>query len=136
MTQQAFQINFGHFGEAFLSISLTCFALTTIVGWYFFAESNVKFLAGGRKIFVSSFRVVSLAFLVIGSLFVSGDLVWTLADLFMGLMALPNIIALVLLFKQTKTVLLDYESCKRDGGIYWSEEKLQKFASIRLQDKI
>ncbi len=136
MTQYAFQNNFGSFGEAFLSIALTCFALTTIVGWYFFAESNVKFLAGDRKIFISGFRVVSLAFLVVGSLFASGDLVWTLADLFMGLMALPNIIALVLLFKQTKGVLLDYESCAKTGQINWNEEKLRQYTSIHLRDKV
>jgi len=135
MTQTAFQNNFGVFGEAFLSVSLTCFALTTIVGWYFFAESNVKFIAGERKVVVSAFRIISLAFLVVGSLFVSGDFVWTLADLFMGLMALPNIIALVLLNKQTQGVLTDYEACKKAGEISWSGEKLKKYASIRLRNK-
>ncbi len=132
MTQTAFQNNFGAFGEVFLAIALSCFALTTIVGWYFFAESNVKFLAGQNKFLVSGFRVVSLAFLAIGALSASGDFVWTLADLFMGLMALPNVIALVLLYKQTRAVLRDYEADQEKGSLDWNEEKLKRIRALRL----
>lgn len=82
MTQNGFIQGFGGFGGAFLSISLTAFAITTIVGWYFFAESNIKLLAGDRKFAVSGFKVVSLGFLVVGTL-VGSKIVWLLADLFM-----------------------------------------------------
>lgn len=135
MTQTAFQNNFGAFGEVFLAIALSCFALTTIVGWYFFAESNVKFLAGQNKFLVSGFRVVSLAFLAIGALSASGDFVWTLADLFMGLMALPNVIALVLLYKQTRAVLRDYEAGQEKGSLDWNEEKLKRIRALRLSSR-
>lgn len=135
MTQTAFQNNFGAFGEVFLAIALSCFALTTIVGWYFFAESNVKFLAGQNKFLVSGFRVVSLAFLAIGALSASGDFVWTLADLFMGLMALPNVIALVLLYKQTRAVLRDYEAGQEKGSLNWNEEKLKRIRALRLSSR-
>lgn len=124
MTQHAFATGFGNFGAGFLSVALTCFALTTIVGWYFFAESNVKFIFGEKRVAVSLFRVISLAFLVVGTL-VPGDLVWTLADLFMGLMALPNIIALILLWKQSRFILRDYEQGQKEGQIVWTEAKLQ-----------
>lgn len=134
MTQTAFQNNFGAFGEVFLAIALSCFALTTIVGWYFFAESNVKFLAGQNKFLVSGFRVVSLAFLAIGALSASGEFVWTLADLFMGLMALPNVIALVLLYKQTRAVLRDYEAGQEKGSLEWNEEKLKSIRALRLSN--
>ncbi|MCI6602925.1 MAG: alanine:cation symporter family protein [Clostridiales bacterium] len=135
MTQTAFQNNFGAFGEVFLAIALSCFALTTIVGWYFFAESNVKFLAGQNKFLVSGFRVVSLAFLAIGALSASGEFVWTLADLFMGLMALPNVIALVLLYKQTRAVLRDYEAGQEKGSLEWNEEKLKSIRALRLSNR-
>ena len=135
MTQTAFQNNFGAFGEVFLAIALSCFALTTIVGWYFFAESNVKFLAGQNKFLVSGFRVVSLAFLAIGALSASGEFVWTLADLFMGLMALPNVIALVLLYKQTRAVLRDYEAGQEKGSLEWNEEKLKSIRALRLSSR-
>lgn len=134
MTQNAFASGFGNFGGGFLSVALTCFALTTIVGWYFFAESNVKFIFGEKRLAVSLFRVISLAFLAIGTL-VSGDFVWTLADLFMGLMALPNIIALILLWKQTRYILVDYEQCKKDGKFVWTEEKFKACSAYRFGRK-
>ena len=105
-------------------VALTCFALTTIVGWYFFAESNVKFIFGEKRLAVSLFRVISLAFLVVGTL-VPGDLVWTLADLFMGLMALPNIVALILLWKQPRFILRDYAQGQKEGSLTWTEAKLR-----------
>lgn len=131
MTQQAFTLGFGNFGGAFLSLALTSFALTTIVGWYFFAESNVKLIFGEKRLAVSLFRVISLAFLVVGTL-VPADLVWTLADLFMGLMALPNILALVLLWKQTRFILRDYEQGLKAGHLTWSEDKLRACCQERF----
>lgn len=118
MTQNGFIQGFGAFGGAFLSISLSSFALTTIVGWYFFAESNVKLLAGEKKIVVSGFKVVSLAFLVLGT-FLNPDFVWKLADLFNGLMALPNIAALIILSFQVKRVLQHYKRQKALGTLTW-----------------
>lgn len=114
MTQTAFGLSFGRIGEGFLTIALSSFALTTIVGWYFFAEANVKFLFGRNKLFVQSFRVISIFFLVLGPT-LGGDFIWTLADLFMGLMALPNIIGLALLRKKTTACLNDYIAQSRAG---------------------
>lgn len=131
MTQRAFAAGFGNFGASFLSIALTCFALTTIVGWYFFAESNVKFIFGEKRLAVSLFRVISLAFLVVGTL-VPGDLVWTLADLFMGLMALPNIVALILLWKQPRFILRDYAQGQKEGSLTWTEAKLQACRDLTI----
>lgn len=118
MTQNAFVNGFGNFGGAFLSISLSCFALTTIVGWYFFAESNVKMLFDDKKPFVVGFKVISLTFLVIGT-FLNPDTIWALSDLFTGLMALPNIIALIVLAKQAQWILRDYDRKIKDGRLSW-----------------
>lgn len=114
MTQNAFQISFGKFGSAFLSIALSCFALTTIIGWYFFAEANVKFIYKDSRLAVSLFRAVSIGFLLVGPL-IGGEFVWTLADLFMGLMALPNVVGLAALNRQTRFVLQDYLDQQKQG---------------------
>lgn len=118
MTQMSFALSFGKFGGAFLSITLTFFALTTIIGWYFFAEANVKFLSDTRKAFVTGFKFIALGFIILSGK-LDPQLVWQLADFFMGLMALPNIIALFLLSDVAKKVLNDYDSCKSKGKIHW-----------------
>lgn len=125
MTQMSFALTFGKFGKffgvcgaGFLSIALTFFALTTIVGWYFFAEANVKFLVGSSKAFIAVFKFIVLGFIVLSGK-LNPQLVWQLADFFMGLMAIPNIIALFLLSNVAKKVLDDYESCKSKGIICW-----------------
>lgn len=118
MTQNSFALSFGKFGSGFLSIALTFFALTTIVGWYFFAESNVKFLSGKNKVLIASFKFIVLAFIVL-STYLDPNFVWKLADLFMGLMAIPNIIALFLLSGIAKKVLEDYDTGKKAGHVLW-----------------
>lgn len=122
MTQTAFTNGFGNFGGAFLSVSLSSFALTTIVGWYFFAESNVKLLFHDKKFFVVGFKIIALAFLVVGP-FVEPDNLWKISDLFTGLMALPNIIALVFLSKQVRWILSDYDQRSLKGNLVWPDLK-------------
>lgn len=106
LTQKAFTLGLGTIGNGFVAVCLLFFAFTTIVGWYFFAEQNVKYLVGVR--YVSIYRVLVLAFIMAGS-FLHVTLVWELADLFNGLMAIPNIIALIGLSKVVGRALEDYE---------------------------
>src|SRR5699024_4356025 len=65
MTQEAFGRGLGNFGLSFIAISLFFFALTTIVGWYFFGESNIKYLFGPKAVPV--YRWLVLAFVILGS---------------------------------------------------------------------
>lgn len=120
MTQRGFEAGFGSVGGKFLSVALTFFSLTTIVGWYFFAESNVKFFTHNKTI-IGSFKFVALFFIFIGY-FIDPDFVWALADMSMGLMALPNIIALLLLSNTAIDVLADYDKCKKDNKVEWEYE--------------
>ena len=96
MTQQAFQAVLGHFGVIFVAIALFFFAFSTIIGWYFFGEANVKYLFGKKALNV--YRALVMACIVAGSL-QKVDLVWELADMFNGLMVIPNLIALIGLHK-------------------------------------
>lgn len=107
MTQKAFQLGLGNFGLAFVAISLFFFAFTTIIGWYFFGEANIKYLFGSKAINV--YRLVVLGFIILGS-FMKVDVVWSMADMFNGLMVIPNLIGLLILSPQAAAILRDYNT--------------------------
>ncbi len=109
LTQYAFELGFGTLGLSFVAICLFFFAFSTIIGWYFFAEQNVKYLFGNRA--VLPYQLIVVLFVFLGSL-LQVNLVWELADMFNGLMVLPNLIALLALYKLAGKALEDYE------GIY------------------
>lgn len=126
LTQNSFAVNFGAFGSGFVSLALTLFSLTTIVGWYFFAESNVKMLFKGSKLVANIFKIISLSFIAIAAT-LDPDTVWRLSDLFSGLMALPNIIALFLLSNISLKVMNDYDEKAKLGKISWDYKKEYKY---------
>ena len=107
LTQTAFVKGMGPAGSGFVALCLFFAAFTTIIGWYFFAVQNVKFIFGYK--FVNSFSVIVLCFLMAGS-YLKVNLVWELADMFNGLMVIPNIIAVVGLYKLVTRALDDYEN--------------------------
>ena len=109
MTQSGFIAGFGTFGGMFLSICLSFFSLTTIIGWYFFAESNVKLVFNSKAKTLRTFKFLVIVALVTGTL-IDATFVWKLADMFMGIMAVPNIIALFLLSKEVRKILDDYDN--------------------------
>ena len=94
LTQAAFSQAFGPFGQVFIAICMLFFAFSTILGWYFFGEVNFKALFVARALPVYS--VIVVLFVLVGSS-LKVDLVWALADFFNGLMAIPNLIALLAL---------------------------------------
>lgn len=121
MTQGGFAAGFGAFGEMFLSVCLSFFSLTTIIGWYFFAESNVKNLVKTTPLKLNVFKVLVLITLVIGA-FIDPTFVWEINDMSVGIMAVQNIIALVLLSKEVKYILDDYDAKTLQGNVYWKYE--------------
>ena len=110
VTQQAFVIAFGSGGAQLLAVCLTFFAFTTIIGWYYFGESNIRFLFHGRHLAV--YRTLVLLAIVLGKV----DVVWSLSDMFNGFMVIPNLIALFLLRKEIRAVYDDYLAQKKVGG--------------------
>lgn len=107
LTQEGFTIGFGNFGSTFIAICLFFFSLSTIISWYYFGESNVKFLTGKKGI--SIYRFIVLLFIVIGTT-INAEIVWELADTFNGLMVIPNLIALLGLASLVIKVANDYEN--------------------------
>ena len=91
LTQAAFSQAFGGFGPVFIAICMFFFAFSTIIGWYFFGQSNFKALFGEKALPVYS--VIVVVFILVGST-LKVDLVWAMADFFNGLMAVPNLLAL------------------------------------------
>ena len=96
LAQAAFNQAFGSFGNAFVAICLLFFAFSTIIGWYFFGETNVKALFHGSKTARVLYGLVALGCIVLGS-FQKVGLVWDLSDMFNGLMVIPNLLALLAL---------------------------------------
>lgn len=107
MTQKAFEIGLGRPGVIFIAISLFFFAFTTIIGWYFFGEANIKYLFGSKG--VRPYRLLVLGCVILGAM-LQVDLVWDMADMFNGLMVIPNIIGLLILAPQAVEILKDYDS--------------------------
>lgn len=94
LAQNAFGLAFGRFGGVFIAICMLFFAFSTILGWYFFGEVNVKYLFGKKA--VKIYSVLVLLFIVAGSL-MKVQMVWNLSDLFNGLMVIPNLFAVLAL---------------------------------------
>lgn len=92
LAQAAFDAKFGSFGKIFIAVCMLFFAFTTIIGWYYFGEVNVRHLFGKKAVKIYSLLVV--AFVIAGSV-LKVQLVWDMSDMFNGLMVLPNLIALL-----------------------------------------
>lgn len=79
-----------------LMACLVCFAFTTILGWNYYSEKCMEYLTGGRRQAVEAYRRIYIVCVFIGP-FLTVSAVWTIADIFNGLMAIPNLIAIVTL---------------------------------------
>ena len=94
MTQAAFNGAIPTFGPILLTISLTLFAFTTILGWSYYGERCFEFLFGVKG--MNGYRTVFVAMVLLGA-FLKLEVVWIIADIVNGLMAIPNLIALLAL---------------------------------------
>lgn len=86
----------GGVGSAILMVSLAFFAFTTILGWDYYSERCLEYLCNGNMTTVKVYRWLYILAVLIGP-FLTVSAVWTIADIFNGLMAIPNLIALLAL---------------------------------------
>ncbi|MFF2877078.1 alanine/glycine:cation symporter family protein [Gottfriedia sp. NPDC057991] len=113
LTQESLRVSLGDFAATFVSISVFLFALSTIMGNYYYGESNISFMKNSKKsIYLYRFAVIGMV--LFGALY-SAELIWSLADIFMGLMVLVNLYAITRLAKVVKALLKDYVSQKKQG---------------------
>ncbi len=113
LTQLALSSQVGAWGGMFISICILLFAFSSIIGNYYYGETNIQFITD-KKIYISLYRI-SVGFMVFFGSLVSMDIVWNLADVFMGLMAIINLVAIVMLSKIAIKALEDYKYQKSEG---------------------
>ncbi|GAA0125519.1 alanine/glycine:cation symporter family protein [Clostridium sp. CTA-19] len=113
LTQQALSSQIGPFGSVFVTVCIFLFAFSSIIGNYYYGQSNIEFIKA-NKVFLNVYRALVVAMVLFGSL-VKVDFVWNLADLFMGIMAIVNLIAILFLGKYAFLALKDYVAQKKAG---------------------
>lgn len=94
MTESAFNMAFPGFGSMLLLVGLVLFAFTTILGWNYYGERCVEYLMGVKAIL--PYRIIFICLIACGP-FMKLEEIWVLADIVNGLMAIPNLIALIAL---------------------------------------
>lgn len=112
MTSTAFASAYGFFGSQLLTIALVLFAFTTILGWNYYGERACIYLFGTKG--VLPYRLIFIALIASGA-FLKLEAIWVLADIVNGLMAIPNLIALIALSGVVVTeTTLYFEHCKAE----------------------
>lgn len=106
LAQIAFINGFGNAGTVFIAICMFFFAFTTIIGWYYFGEVNIRYLFGNK--WIKPYALLVILFVVLGST-LKVQLVWDMADMFNGFMVIPNLIALLFAGKLVKSIMLEDE---------------------------
>ncbi|NIK12238.1 alanine/glycine:cation symporter family protein [Alkalibacillus almallahensis] len=113
LTQTALSAQIGDWAVIFLAVTIFLFAFSSLIGNYYYGESNIDFLKHS-KLWRNVYRFVVLFMVMFGSL-ASIDIVWNMADLFMAMMATVNLIAILLLSRIAFRVLGDYIQQRKDG---------------------
>ena len=114
LTISGFTATYGSWVSIFTAVAMCCFAFSTIIGWGLYGSRCVEFL-GGEK-FVRPFLVVYSFMSIIGATMNLG-LLWDIADTFNGLMAVPNLIALLMLSGHVKKLAAEVDKAEKDGTI-------------------
>ena len=113
LTQKALVSQIGPFGAYFIAICILLFAFSSIVGNFYYGQTNIEFIHT-NKVLLNIYRILVIGMVLFGSI-AKVDLVWNLADLFMGLMAILNIITILFLGKYSFLALKDYTAQKKAG---------------------
>ena len=117
----AFSQDLGAVGAVIYSVFLPLFAFTTILAWSYYGEKATEFFfqwlpEKGRRVSVVVFKVIYVI-LIVASAVIEGELLWALDDTFNGLMALPNLIAVVLLSGQVAKITKNYYDRKKGADV-------------------
>ena len=106
-------------GNVFVAVCLTFFAFSTILSWNLFGKINFEFLFKKKGTIV--YTIIALVFIVLGSVF-KNDLVWELTDFFNYLMVIPNVIALIALYKIVAKEVKDADELKSGKALLNNKE--------------
>src|SRR5690606_35054576 len=113
LTQNAIVASMGEWSNVLLSVIIFLLAFSSILGNYYYGESNIEFITTKPAV-RTAYRALVVAVIFLGSI-ASADLVWSTADGVMGLMALVNLVAIALLSGVAFKLLRDYSEQRRAG---------------------
>ncbi|QIA64128.1 amino acid carrier protein [Vibrio astriarenae] len=116
LTQRALSAQVGEWGSIFVAVAIFFFAFTSIIANYSYAETNLIFLEHNHKAGLGLFRIVVLGMVMFGAL-ASLPVVWALADVSMGLMAIVNLVAILLLSGIVVKLAKDYNKQLSEGKV-------------------
>ena len=114
LTIYGFTSTYGSWVSIFTAVAMCCFAFSTIIGWGLYGSRCIEFL-GGEKL-VRPFLVIYSFVSIVGATINLG-LLWDIADTFNGLMAVPNLIALLMLSGQVKKLAIEVDQAQKNGTI-------------------
>lgn len=113
LTQDALTHEIGNIGNAFVAVLIWLFAFSSVIGNYYYGETNVRYIKDSKWcVFV--YRLAVAAMVMIGAV-VSLDFAWSLADITMALLTVCNLVAIVMLSRQAVFLLQDYRRQKKEG---------------------
>lgn len=131
----AFNENLGTFGKIVYSIILPLFAFTTIISWSFYSEKASEYVFGSKSRLVC--KIILIGLIVLGAT-LSVDLVWEIADTFNILMAIPNLIALILLSGLITKITKNYFKRKKGSDekplLSYDEKQNEELLMENLED--
>ncbi|EIE99223.1 alanine/glycine:cation symporter family protein [Saccharomonospora glauca] len=134
LTQTALESHFGSWAVHLLTILILLLAFTSVLGNTFYGEANLRFLTGDDRV-VPVFRAVVLGMLFLGAVS-SLNLVWSFADVTMGVMAVVNLIAVAPLGALVMRLLKDYQQQRREGlDPVFTRDKLPDVRGIQCWEK-
>lgn len=113
LTQASLNVHLGSWAPYFLAIAILFFAFSSIIGNYYYGETNIEFI-NAHSGWLTAYRFGVLAMVMFGAV-AQVQLVWNMADLFMGFMAVLNLVVIALLGKIAFKVLDDYTSQRKAG---------------------
>ena len=113
LTQNAIVGNLGEWSNVLLSIIIFLLAFSSILGNYYYGESNIEFISSKPSV-LTAYRVLVVVIIFLGSI-ASADIIWNTADGIMGLMAVVNLVAIALLSGIAFKLLRDYSDQRRAG---------------------
>jgi alanine or glycine:cation symporter, AGCS family len=113
LTQASMAVHVGAWAPYFVAFAIMFFAFSSIVGNYYYGETNIEFI-NAHKSWMTAYRFLVLGMVMFGAM-AQVSLVWSMADLFMGIMAILNLFVILVLGKVAFKVLDDFSEQRRKG---------------------
>jgi len=112
-TQEALVSQVGSWGGIFIAVCIFLFAFSSVIGNYYYGETNIEFL-NGSKVWLNAYRICVVGMVMFGCM-AQVQIVWDMADLFMGFMAIINLLVITKLANVAILALKDYREQKKRG---------------------